>query len=587
MVFRWKGSYKGNRGLVPVDHVEAIPQNIIDGLTGEGLGCGWIDLAKSRIEIIDSDEKANVMKITYAVSFYEYRECLIGTDSREEFTDWLNSLHEALRVVNDKVLQLRSREKFMKIASELSNLVVYCQAVQFNPERIPGHFFEMISFSDSKLEKYVEKGLVKYNAFQLSRIYPNASRLTSANFNPVPVWCAGTHMVALNYQTPDKPMQLNQGKFLANGRCGYVLKPPYLRHSSANFDPDKASFLNSKGAITLTIEVIAGRHLCRRDKGKGIVSPVVEIEILGLTCDTCDGLHPVWEERFVFEIAYPELALVRFNVEEGDFVKTDPFIGQCVFPVECLRTGYRSVPLKNNYSQELELSSLLVHLDIRKQDPNVNKLFIKQCSLPQPPLSHQQQRPQSQLLTVSQHHRHELQDIQPSASSCAVNETCDNRKTSSAKCNVEKTNSTPTYLVDVVRSASAHNLPIGNASASGSYGSQNENNFYEHIRASAVRWIHAVYTEEDSLIFGGNFLHSFAMKMQIKIFQLESETHKMLLNFSSYSNEIDDKLVIGRLEIEENVKIEEKSVATPSYCILKLGTFELDSACCSSKSMGE
>ena len=32
-------------------------------------------------------------------------------------------------------------------------------------------------------------------------------------------------MIALNYQTFDQPMQINQGKFRLNGGCGWVLKP--------------------------------------------------------------------------------------------------------------------------------------------------------------------------------------------------------------------------------------------------------------------------------------------------------------------------------------------------------------------------
>ncbi|KAJ8888157.1 hypothetical protein PR048_007644 [Dryococelus australis] len=38
-------------------------------------------------------------------------------------------------------------------------------------------------------------------------------------------------------------------------------------------------------------------------------------------------------------------------------------------------------------------------------------------------------------------------------------------------------------------------------------------------------WIHAVYTPLDSLVFGGNFLHSFGMEMQLKIAQIEEKTH--------------------------------------------------------------
>ena len=35
--------------------------------------------------------------------------------------------------------------------------------------------------------------------------------------------------VALNYQTPGLMMNLNDGKFVENGGCGYVLKPAVMR----------------------------------------------------------------------------------------------------------------------------------------------------------------------------------------------------------------------------------------------------------------------------------------------------------------------------------------------------------------------
>ncbi|KAJ8683024.1 hypothetical protein QAD02_018816 [Eretmocerus hayati] len=37
-------------------------------------------------------------------------------------------------------------------------------------------------------------------------------------------------------------------------------------------------------------------------------------------------------------------------------------------------------------------------------------------------------------------------------------------------------------------------------------------------------WIHAVYTPEDSLVFGGNFLHSFGIEKQLKVAQVEERT---------------------------------------------------------------
>lgn len=37
-------------------------------------------------------------------------------------------------------------------------------------------------------------------------------------------------------------------------------------------------------------------------------------------------------------------------------------------------------------------------------------------------------------------------------------------------------------------------------------------------------WIHAVYTPQDSLIFGGNYLHSFAMEKQLQVAHIEEVT---------------------------------------------------------------
>ena len=54
-------------------------------------------------------------------------------------------------------------------------------------------------------------------------------------------------------------------------------------------------------------------------------------------------------------------------------------------------------------------------------------------------------------------------------------------------------------------------------------------------------WIHAVYTPEDSLVFGGNFLHSFAIEKQLRIAQIEELTkvpakYRFLLSISLYSS---------------------------------------------------
>lgn len=37
-------------------------------------------------------------------------------------------------------------------------------------------------------------------------------------------------------------------------------------------------------------------------------------------------------------------------------------------------------------------------------------------------------------------------------------------------------------------------------------------------------WIHGVYTTRDSLVFGGNFLHSYNIQMQLKVYNIETKT---------------------------------------------------------------
>lgn len=58
----------------------------------------------------------------------------MAASSNEDREDWLNILHELTRTATDRNALLRTREKDLRIASELSNLVVYCQAVPFNSQ---------------------------------------------------------------------------------------------------------------------------------------------------------------------------------------------------------------------------------------------------------------------------------------------------------------------------------------------------------------------------------------------------------------------------------------------------------------------
>lgn len=149
-------------------------------------------------------------------------------------------------------------ERVFQIAKEISNLIIYCRSITFNIENAKKEdfvFYEMSSFPENKAEKLIcqqeKKFFLKYHQVQFSRVYPKSQRIDSSNFNPINIWNCGSQMVALNFQTGDKPMQLNQAKFRDNGRCGYLLKPDFMFNDE--FDPcDKKTLV---GVVPLILSI--------------------------------------------------------------------------------------------------------------------------------------------------------------------------------------------------------------------------------------------------------------------------------------------------------------------------------------------
>lgn len=237
--------------------------------------------------------------------------------------------------------------------------------------------------------------------------------------------------VALNFQTPGYEMDLNAGRFLVNGQCGYVLKPACLRQPNTTFDPEYPG----PPRTTLTIQVRGLGHALpgvpsagvapaqrpgegaggwceclgpgcsphpllpaqvltaqqlpklNAEKPNSIVDPLVRIEIHGvpadcarketnyvlnngawgpcwgrggkgrtaesggrcwaglalraLDCQACTlGFNPRWGQTLQFQLRVPELALVRFVVEDYDVTSPNDFVGQFTLPLSSLKQGW-------------------------------------------------------------------------------------------------------------------------------------------------------------------------------------------------------------------------------------------------------
>uniref|UniRef100_A0AAY4F006 Phosphoinositide phospholipase C n=1 Tax=Denticeps clupeoides TaxID=299321 RepID=A0AAY4F006_9TELE len=215
--------------------------------------------------------------------------------------------------------------------------------------------------------------LVRFNQRQLLRVYPSNYRVDSSNFNPQPFWNAGCHLVALNYQTEDRMLQLNRAKFATNGNCGYLLKPKCMCKGA--FNPTLDDPLSGHKKKQLVLKIISGQQLPKPkdsilgDRGE-IIDPLVEVEIVGLPAD-CDkkqtrvvydnGFNPMWEETLVFMVHLPQIALVRFMVWDHNPIGRD-FIGQRTIAFMSMLPGNLhftcSIPLTNQ-AQLIQLFKLV------------------------------------------------------------------------------------------------------------------------------------------------------------------------------------------------------------------------------------
>ncbi|XP_066996227.2 1-phosphatidylinositol 4,5-bisphosphate phosphodiesterase gamma-1 [Anabrus simplex] len=381
----WRGDYGGKKQLwFPSNYVQEIePQENRDDNSSDSMVLG--NLQKGSLDMMGA-----VVDLTRSGPFgLEWMLSIQTPNMRTVFevvvptyeiaVSWKESIEMTAQYANVRKNQHKEMEKQCRIAKEMSSLIVYCRAVPFDIERIKENGFnhtEMSSFPETKAEKLIcqkeNKFFLKYHQSQFTRIYPKGHRIDSSNYIPVPMWNSGCQMVALNYQTPDKAMQLNQAKFRENGNCGYLLRPDFMFRD--DFDPYDKNTLVGVDQLTISIQIIGARHLHRPGRGRGTVSPFVEVEVVGaefdsglkLTTKTVsdNGFNPFWNEICEFEVCNPYFALLRFVIQDVDMFGDANFIAQATYPVLCLRTGYRSISLMNGYSEDLELASLLVHISI-------------------------------------------------------------------------------------------------------------------------------------------------------------------------------------------------------------------------------
>ncbi|KAI0966700.1 phosphoinositide-specific phospholipase C [Xylaria arbuscula] len=301
-----------------------------------------------------------------------------------------------------------SKRKTSKIVKSLGDLGVYCSGVKF-------HGFEsaeckkvnhILSFMEGTFRKHSKapgskKLLTRHNMRYMMRVYPQYSRLASDNFNPLMYWRKGVQMAALNWQTFDLGMQLNQAMFAGGtDQSGYVLKPESMR-SIRVFPgglPDEAYGKLERQNLSFAIDVISAQRLMRPASlpSHRTLDPYVEIEVfhandkrdnhdstsgVPLQTDTPlkvrtdivreNGFDPEFNYRGDFQVTtkYPELVFVKFSVKLSPDGETtsgrNSTVATYTVKLSNLKHGYRTLPLWDSNGDQFLFSTLFCRIRVQ------------------------------------------------------------------------------------------------------------------------------------------------------------------------------------------------------------------------------
>lgn len=320
-------------------------------------------------------------------------------------------------------LEKGKRRKTSKITLELGRLGVYSQGIKYGGFNAPeaktyNHIF---SFSENTFAKLCARNsdskamLEKHNMRYLMRVYPGARRIDSSNFNPLQAWRRGVQMAALNWQTYDVHMQVNEAMFAAGSdRLGYVLKPEELRQAKhlpiadVLTDDAEAKEKKWKKMVKFDVDIVSAQRLPRprnqssetpmnpyiefemysaEDKARGIASGEGGIDasardgMLGIGSPLRkrtrvvegNGFDPVFNQpiNMTVETKHTSLIFVRWTVwnsPDGRRANSNnTLLATFTAKLDSLQQGYRHLPLFNPNGEQYRDAKLFVK--IRKDPP--------------------------------------------------------------------------------------------------------------------------------------------------------------------------------------------------------------------------
>ncbi|KAM3084592.1 hypothetical protein ACMFMG_001304 [Clarireedia jacksonii] len=283
-----------------------------------------------------------------------------------------------------------STKKKAKICENLSKLGIYTHSEHFvafesRAATRPSHIFSVGEKEILELHETKRGEMFAHNRHFFMRAFPAGSRVDSSNLDPSVFWRKGVQMVALNWQTLDEGMMLNDGMF--SGSKGWVLKPPGYRSedvastaaimspvSTASDEPLLCAATIPYKTLDLKISIFAGQYIpIPEDETEKGFHPYVKCELHVESQEELEGepipnggrakegehklktawksgSHPDYEGEVLpfvgIRNVVEELSFVRFKVEDSNYSVDDLAAWACI-RLDRLQQGYRLIPLKD------------------------------------------------------------------------------------------------------------------------------------------------------------------------------------------------------------------------------------------------
>lgn len=326
-----------------------------------------------------------LIKVKYSPPKPESDEAPLPGSAEQERTGSNENVVTSLPDSDDEAAKvIRKPEKPSKVIDALSQMGVYTRSCHFKSfsqaeAALPTHVFSLSETTLLQIHKTNPDSLFKHNQNFFMRAFPRGLRISSSNLDPALFWRLGVQMVALNWQTMDAGMMLNEAMF-ANTE-GWVLKPEGYRTHSI---PSQASQVEiSLGTSRLSVEFFAGQDI---PTPKGVEDakfhPYIKCELHVESDFSTDGRAKDGEYKqstkqssgcdpdFKREVLRfdnipaltPALSFVRFKVMQGERFARDEMVAWACIRLDRLGSGYRFVHLFDSKGMQTK-GVILVRID--------------------------------------------------------------------------------------------------------------------------------------------------------------------------------------------------------------------------------